>query len=101
MPVARDMQFREAWKVWSRKIMPPRFSGIALRKVGHDSSGERFVIVRRDGTGKWHEAVEVGELDGEAAWAALADHGLWSERIAMMLDEARTRFGRPGLETPA
>ena len=81
--------------------MPPRFSGIGLRKVGHDASGERFVIVRRDDSGKWGVAVDVGELDGEAAWAALANHGLWSERIAMMLDEARERFGRPSLQAPA
>jgi hypothetical protein len=72
--------------------MPPRFYGIALRKVRHDAAGERFVLIRRDRAGAWRIAAEYGELDGEAAWAALADHGLWSERIALLLDHARERY---------
>jgi hypothetical protein len=75
--------------------MSPRFFGITLRKVRHDAHGERFVVVLRNRAGDWRVAEEFGELDGEAAWAALADHGLWSERIAQMLDVARARFRPP------
>jgi hypothetical protein len=60
--------------------------------MGHDVGGERFVIMLRNGLGEWRVAAEFGELDGEAAWTVLADHGLWSERIALMLDAARARF---------
>ena len=75
--------------------MPPRFSGITLRKVRHDADGERFVVVLRNRAGDWQVARELGELDGEAAWAVLANHGIWSERIALILDDARARFRRP------
>lgn len=69
--------------------------GVALRKVRHDSAGERFVIMRRRGTEGWLIADEFGEVDGEAAWAILADHGLLPERIAVALDHARERFTPP------
>jgi hypothetical protein len=75
--------------------MSPRFYGIALRKVRHDAAGERFVVILRDRAGSWRVATDYGDLDGEAAWATLADHGLWSERIALLLDDARERFGSP------
>jgi hypothetical protein len=75
--------------------MSPRFSAIALRKVRHDGDGERFVILVRNHTGEWRVAQERGEMDGESAWAALADHGLWAERIALILDDARARFRPP------
>jgi len=75
--------------------MSPSLYGIALRKVRHDSAGERFVIVRRRGAEGWQIADEVGEVDGEAAWAVLADHGMLPERIALLLDHARERFTPP------
>jgi hypothetical protein len=75
--------------------MSPSLYGIALRKVRHDAVGERFVIMRRRGTDGWLIADEFGEVDGEAAWGILADHGLLAERIALLLDDARERFTPP------
>lgn len=76
--------------------MSPCLYGIALRKVRHDgAAGERFVIMRRRGTEGWLIADEFGEIDGEAAWGVLADHGLLPERIALLLDDARGRFTPP------
>ena len=81
--------------------MSSRFSGIALRKVRHDANGERFVVILRDSGGLWRIADEYGEFDGETAWAVLADHGLWSERIGVILDDARGRFRPPGFQAQA
>jgi hypothetical protein len=95
------MHLQEPCGFGSTKAMAPRFSGIALRKLRHDANGERFVVVLRSRTGEWRVADEYGELDGEAAWGVLADHGLWSERIALILDDARARFRPPGFQVGA